>query len=154
VPNVEIAPQKGEPVSGPRVARIEVSKGGEFVHALGESGAIVYHFPTTLGSMYDPSPDGDWKVTGVQYDPPFRYDPTLFSDVPDSKPKAKLPPGPNSPVGVVWVQLSRNHVGIHGTADPELVGYAQSHGCVRLTNWDALKVASLVRPGTRVVFAE
>ena len=152
VPNVEPAPRKGEEVSGPTVARIEVSKGGEYVHALTDDGSILYHFPTTLGSEYDPSPDGDWKVTGVQYDPPFRYDPTLFSDVPDSKPKAKLPPGPNSPVGVVWIALSKEHVGIHGTPHPETIGHAESHGCVRLTNWDALRLAARVKKGVPVSF--
>ena len=102
--------------------------------------------------MYDPSPDGNWEVTAVARNPTFRYDPTLFSDVPDSKPKARLPPGPNSPVGTVWIALSKEHVGIHGTPSPETIGLASSHGCVRLTNWDAEKLADAVSPHIPVEF--
>jgi lipoprotein-anchoring transpeptidase ErfK/SrfK len=136
------------------VARIQVAKTGNYVHAFAADGTLLYHFPSTLGSKYDPSPNGKYKVTGVAWDPTFRYDPTLFSDVPDHKPKAKLPPGPNSPVGVVWVALSKEHVGIHGTPNPETIGFASSHGCVRLTNWDATRLARSTQQGTPVEFTE
>ena len=134
------------------IARIHVSKTGNYVQALASDGSIVFHFPSTLGSMYDPSPDGNWEVTAIARNPTFRYDPTLFSDVPDSKPKARLPPGPNSPVGTVWIALSREHVGIHGTPSPETIGLASSHGCVRLTNWDAEKLADAISPHVPVEF--
>jgi lipoprotein-anchoring transpeptidase ErfK/SrfK len=75
-----------------------------------------------------------------------------MAEVPDTKPTAKLKPGPNSPVGVVWMALSKPHYGIHGTSAPETIGYANSHGCVRLTNWDAERLASMVKPGTPVQF--
>ncbi|MEO8193315.1 MAG: L,D-transpeptidase [Gemmatimonadales bacterium] len=135
-----------------KIARIQISKKGNYVHALAADGTLLYHFPSTLGSRYDPSPDGHFRVTGIAWDPVFRYDPMLFSDVPDQKPKAKLPPGPNSPVGKVWIALSKEHVGIHGTPNPETIGYASSHGCVRLTNWDATRLARSTQPGTPVEF--
>jgi lipoprotein-anchoring transpeptidase ErfK/SrfK len=148
VPSVERTP---DPFQKP-VARIHISKSGNYVQALAADGSIVLHFPSTLGSMYDPSPDGSFEVTAVVRNPTFRYDPTLFSDVPDSKPKAKLPPGPNSPVGTVWIALSKEHVGIHGTPTPETIGLASSHGCVRLTNWDAEKLADAMSPHIPVEF--
>ena len=134
------------------IVRIHISKTGNYVQALAADGSIVFHFPSTLGSMYDPSPDGNWEVTSIARNPTFRYDPTLFSDVPDSKPKARLPPGPNSPVGTVWIALSKEHVGIHGTPSPETIGLASSHGCVRLTNWDAEKLADAISPHVPVEF--
>jgi len=135
-----------------RVARIRVSKSGNYVHAFATDGSLLYHFPSTLGSKYDPSPNGRFSVTGIAWDPVFRYDPKLFSDIPDHRPKARLPPGPNSPVGVVWIALSRDHVGIHGTPSPETIGFASSHGCVRLTNWDATRLARSAPKGTPVEF--
>lgn len=134
------------------VARIQISKQGNYVHAFAADGTIVFHFPSTLGSKYDPSPSGRFRVTGVAWDPVFRYDPTLFSDVPDRKPGAKLPPGPNSPVGKVWIALSKDHVGIHGTPNPETIGFASSHGCVRLTNWDATQLGKAIPNGIPVEF--
>lgn len=104
------------------------------------------------GSRHDPLPIGDWKVKGVAYNPPFAFDPELFWDVPDSADKQRLPPGPNGPVGVVWIDLDKEHYGIHGTPVPEAIGRSESHGCVRLTNWDAARLAMMVRPGTRVEF--
>jgi lipoprotein-anchoring transpeptidase ErfK/SrfK len=148
VPSVERPPDPLQKV----IARIHVSKTGNYVQALASDGSIVFHFPSTLGSMYDPSPDGNWEVTSIARNPTFRYDPTLFSDVPDSKPKARLPPGPNSPVGTVWIALSKEHVGIHGTPTPETIGLASSHGCVRLTNWDAEKLADAISPHVSVEF--
>jgi lipoprotein-anchoring transpeptidase ErfK/SrfK len=86
--------------------------------------------------------------------PTFHYNPDLFWDADPSHAEATLPPGPNSPVGVVWIDLSKEHYGIHGTPEPERIGHTLSHGCVRLTNWDAAEVAARVRPGTRVLFVE
>jgi lipoprotein-anchoring transpeptidase ErfK/SrfK len=151
VPNVR-DPTAASPTDTVIVARLIVSKQGFWTHAIDATGRIVYHFPSTLGAGYDPSPTGDFKVTDVSRDPAFHYQPKLFAEVPDTKPEAHLPPGPNSPVGVVWIALSKPHYGIHGTASPETIGYANSHGCVRLTNWDALKLAEVVEPGTPVQF--
>jgi lipoprotein-anchoring transpeptidase ErfK/SrfK len=135
-----------------RIARIQVAKSGNYVHAYAADGTLLYHFPSTLGSKYDPSPTGKYHVVGVEFNPAFHYDPTLFSDVPDTKPGARLPPGPNSPVGLVWIALSKEHIGIHGTPNPDTIGMASSHGCVRLTNWDALLLAHAIPTGTPVEF--
>lgn len=147
VPNVA---QESSPAGS--VAKIVISKKGYWLHALDASGNIIAHFPSTLGAGYDPSPTGDFHVTGVSHNPSFNYQPALMAEVPDTKPTAKLKPGPNSPVGVVWMQLSKPHYGIHGTAEPQTIGYANSHGCVRLTNWDAERLSSMIKSGTPVQF--
>lgn len=134
------------------IARIRVNKGGRYVNALAADGSIVFHFPTSVGSEYDPSPTGRYTVSAVQWHPVFHYSPQLYSDVPDSRPRATLPPGPNSPVGVVWIATSKDHVGIHGTPLPHTIGLAESHGCVRLANWDAARLAAAVKPGVVVEF--
>ena len=87
-------------------------------------------------------------------DPWFHYQPKLFHEVDDDEPEANLKPGPNSPVGVIWTALKKPHFGIHGTSDPDSIGYASSHGCVRLTNWDALEVGRRVAPGVPVEFLD
>ena len=116
------------------------------------SGRTVMYAPVTTGSQHDPLPIGEWKVNGVEFNPKFRYNPKLFWDADPSHSKATLPAGPNNPVGLVWIDISKPHYGIHGTPEPSTVGRTESHGCVRLTNWDALRLANLVKPGTRVVF--
>lgn len=136
------------------IVKVHVAKNGRYLHALAADGSIVYHFPTTVGSEYDPSPSGIYRVSGVQWHPVFHYDPSLYSDVPDSRPRATLKPGPNSPVGVVWIATSKEHVGIHGTPLPHTIGLASSHGCVRLTNWDAARLAAAVKPGVTIEFRQ
>jgi lipoprotein-anchoring transpeptidase ErfK/SrfK len=148
VPNVA----QISPPTGGGVAKLVISKKGYWTHAVDASGKVIAHFPSTLGAGYDPSPTGDFKVTGISRNPSFNYQPTLMAEVPDTKPTAKLKPGPNSPVGVVWMSLSKPHYGIHGTAHPETIGYANSHGCVRLTNWDAEELASMIKAGIPVQF--
>jgi len=159
VPNVEVEAVDGvasgaAPSSG--VAKLIVSKTGFWTHAVDSSGRVLYHFPSTLGSGYlsqaDESPTGGFKVTNISWNPAFHYQPKLFAEVSDTKPEARLPKGPNSPVGVVWMALSKPHFGIHGTSSPETIGYANSHGCVRLTNWDATELGHLISKGTPVVF--
>lgn len=114
-------------------------------------GTVIFHAPVTVGSENDPLPIGEWKINGVGRNPVFNYNPDLFWDADPSHAKAKIAPGPNNPVGVVWIDLSKEHYGIHGTPEPSRVGHTESHGCIRLTNWDALRVAELVKPGTKVV---
>jgi lipoprotein-anchoring transpeptidase ErfK/SrfK len=113
-------------------------------------GRILMHAPVTVGSTKDPLPVGDWKVTGVSWNPPFNYNPDLFWDADPAHAKAKIPPGPNNPVGVVWVDINKPHFGLHGTPEPSAIGRTESHGCIRLTNWDATKLARLVTVGTKV----
>jgi lipoprotein-anchoring transpeptidase ErfK/SrfK len=151
VPNVELD-GSALPQDTAIAARLIISKKKNWTHVVDSNGKIIYHFPSTLGAGYDPSPSGDFKVTDVSRDTPFRYQPKLFSEVPDTKPEALLPPGPNSPVGIVWISLSKKHYGIHGTSSPETIGYASSHGCVRLTNWDAQRLSQIVESGTPVSF--
>ena len=134
------------------VAELVISKDGFYLQALDANRQVLYHFPTTVGAGYDASPSGDLTVTATSYNPTFHYQPKLFADVDDSKPEANLPAGPNSPVGVVWMQLSKENFGIHGTAEPANIGYRTSHGCVRLTNWDALFLAQHIDKGTPVHF--
>jgi lipoprotein-anchoring transpeptidase ErfK/SrfK len=136
----------------PKVAKVVVSKGGGTLKAYDEGGKLVALFTVTSGSSHDPLPLGEWKVTGVSRNPPFHYNPDLFWDAKATDEKAKLPPGPNGPVGVVWIDLNEEHYGIHGTPEPQTIGRTQSHGCVRLTNWDAARLAQMVGPGTKVVF--
>lgn len=136
----------------PDVARIVVDESEKWLKAYDADGALVALFTVSTGSERDPLPIGDWGVNGVARNPPFAYDPELFWDVPDSDPDLQLPPGPNGPVGVVWIDLNKEHYGIHGTPAPETIGRAQSHGCVRLTNWDAARLAEMVSGATKVTF--
>lgn len=150
VPNVAGAGARAAPAG--RVARIIISRQGFYTQALDADGNILFHFPSTLGSGYDPSPTGEYHVTSIIRDPHFHYQPSLFHEVPDEDPEAMLNPGPNSPVGVVWIGLSKPHYGIHGTAEPQTIGYTSSHGCVRLTNWDARHLAEHAPRRTPVEF--
>lgn len=138
----------------PKAGRIVVDKSDKVLRVFGRDGKLAAQFSVTTGSTRDPLPIGSWKILGVATNPEFHYNPKLFWDVSDKKPQALLPPGPNSPVGVVWIDLSKPHYGIHGTPEPHLIGRTQSHGCVRLTNWDAARLALMVEPGTPVIFQE
>ena len=146
VPNVV------RPTATAGLARLIISKTGGHTEGVDSAGRVLFHFPSTLGSQYDPSPTGKFRVTEITRNPEFHYNPKLYADVPDTKPDAYFKPGPNSAVGVVWMSLSQPHYGIHGTPHPETIGYADSHGCVRLTNWDAEWLSERIRPGTRVEF--
>ncbi len=136
----------------PEVARIVVDESEGWLKGYDGDDRLVAMFTVTTGSEHDPLPIGDWQVKGVAYNPPFAFDPELFWDVPDSEQKQRLPPGPNGPVGVVWIDLTKEHYGIHGTPAPEAIGRSESHGCVRLTNWDAARLAQMVSGSTKVVF--
>jgi lipoprotein-anchoring transpeptidase ErfK/SrfK len=141
------------PLSGSRpVARLVVSRETSALSIEDAQGHIVFHAPVTTGSTHDPLPLGTWKVTGVQRMPAFHYNPALFWDADPAHAKARIAPGPNNPVGTVWIDITKEHYGIHGTPEPSRIGHVQSHGCVRLTNWDANRVALWVRPGTEVIF--
>lgn len=156
VPNVEpfdATHPRFAPPAKP-VALIAVHKRERYVQALAADGSIVFHFPTTVGSEYDPSPSGIYHVESVLWDPAFHYDPSLYSDVPDSRPRATLAAGPNSPVGMVWIATTKAHVGIHGTPLPFQIGLNNSHGCIRLTNWDAARLAAAVHPGVPIKFVK
>jgi lipoprotein-anchoring transpeptidase ErfK/SrfK len=131
---------------------VKVWKQQSVLQVVGADGAILLHAPVTSGSEVDPLPIGEWKVTGVARRPKFNYNPDLFWDSDPSHAKATINPGPNNPVGSVWIDIDKPHYGLHGTPEPSRIGKTESHGCVRLTNWDAERVAALVRPGTTVTF--
>jgi lipoprotein-anchoring transpeptidase ErfK/SrfK len=130
---------------------IRVSKRRTTVEAIDAAGAVIASYPATIGSVHDPLPIGKWKINGVQRDPTFHYNPDLFWDAEAGDKKVKLPAGPNNPVGVVWIDLSKPHYGIHGTPEPSAIGKTTSHGCIRLTNWDASELATIVTPGMPAV---
>lgn len=136
----------------PAGAKVVVDKSDEVLRVLDKDGKLVAQFMATMGSEHDPLPIGTWKILGPSYNPPFHYNPKLFWDAKGNAKAATLPPGPNGPVGVVWLDLSKPHYGIHGTPEPSTIGRAESHGCIRLTNWDAARLALMVKAGTPAVF--
>ena len=135
-------------------ASITVSKSTRLVQVLDAGGKPIANYPATIGSEHDPLPIGDWKVTKVEWNPTFYYNPDLFWNAGPKDSKATIKPGPRNPVGPVWIGLDKEHYGLHGTPDPGLVGHATSHGCVRLTNWDATELGQMVTPGMAVTFQE
>jgi lipoprotein-anchoring transpeptidase ErfK/SrfK len=137
-----------------KAAKVVVSRSQSTAQAFDESGKLIFHAPVTSGSVRDPLPLGNWTVTAVSRNPSFHYNPDLFWDADPSHSKAKIPPGPNNPVGLVWIDISREHYGLHGTPEPGKVGHTSSHGCVRLTNWDAVRLAAMVTKGTPVIFEQ
>lgn len=144
--------QLGVGSNQPAAAKVIVSKSKGTLKAFDSAGKLIAVYTATMGSARDPLPLGEWKILGVGRNPDFHYNPKLFWDVQDSAPDALLKPGPNSPVGVVWIDISKEHYGIHGTPNPEKIGRAESHGCVRLTNWDAARLAQMVSQKTQLLF--
>ncbi len=136
----------------PRAERIVVSKSRGTMKVYDSAEKLVAVYTATMGSKHDPLPLGEWKINGTSYNPKFNYNPDLFWDAKEGDKKAMLPPGPNGPVGVAWIDLSKPHYGIHGTPNPQTIGRAESHGCVRLTNWDVARLAQMVHAGTQVLF--
>ena len=136
----------------PKADKIVVSKAGKTLKAYDASGKLTAIFTVSTGSSRFPLPLGNWTIKGKAKNPPFAYDPELLGKADTSSGKQQLPPGPNSPVGVVWIDLSKDHYGIHGTPEPQTIGRAQSSGCVRLTNWDAARLAQMVSGSTKVEF--
>jgi lipoprotein-anchoring transpeptidase ErfK/SrfK len=137
-----------------KASRVVVSKSESTVTVFDDLGQVIAQYPCTSGSEHDPLPIGDWKITGVFKNPKFNYNPDLFWDAKPKDSKATIAPGPNNPVGLVWIDLSKEHYGIHGTPSPGQIGHTESHGCIRLTNWDALELAGMVEKGTLVSLTE
>ena len=137
----------------PKASKVMVSKAGRVLTVYDQEGKLMAQYPASTGSVHDPLPIGAWKVNGVARHPTYHYNPKLFWDAKTGDKKATVPAGPNNPVGVVWIDLSKPHYGIHGTPVPGTIGKTESHGCIRLTNWSALEVAGLVAPGTQVILA-
>lgn len=157
VPNIRTAPEVSAAAAAAPVAtaaKIVVSKRQASATAFDAAGAVIFYAPVTSGSRHDPLPIGNWLVNGVSRNPTFNYNPDLFWDADPAHTKTLLPPGANGPVGVVWIDITKEHYGLHGTPEPSQVGHSMSHGCVRLTNWDALTLAAMVKKGTPVIFVK
>jgi lipoprotein-anchoring transpeptidase ErfK/SrfK len=134
--------------------KVVVSRKASDLKVYDREGQIIFYAPVTSGSEHDSLPIGNWVVTSVVRNPTYNYNPDLFWDADPANTKAKIAAGPNNPVGVVWIGINVPHYGIHGTPEPREIGHSASHGCVRMTNWDATGVADLVKDGTPVVFEE
>jgi lipoprotein-anchoring transpeptidase ErfK/SrfK len=124
------------------------------VEALDSAGKVLFYATANVGGTHDPLPVGKWKVTDIQHNPWYYYNSDLFWAPENPNTKAKIPPGPNGPVGLVWIGISKQYYGLHGASDPGLIGRTYSDGCVRMTNWDALELAKLVVVGTPVIMQE
>lgn len=136
----------------PQGAKIVVDKSDGVLRVLDKGGKLVAQFQVTTGSEHDPLPLGNWKITVFDYNPKFHYNPALFWDAKKGDQKAMLPAGPNGPVGVAWLDLTKSHYGIHGTPEPRLIGRSESHGCVRMANWNVARLTLMVKPGVPVLF--
>jgi len=146
-PNVLVPPPE-------KAASVVVSKSRRALSVFDAAGRVLARYPATTGSEHDPLPIGKWKILGVARNPAFHYNPDLFWDANEMQEKAHIAPGPNNPVGVAWIDLSREHYGIHGTPEPSQIGKTESHGCIRLTNWDVSELSKMIAPGTPALFEE
>ncbi|WP_295810294.1 L,D-transpeptidase [uncultured Nitratireductor sp.] len=136
------------------VTRIVADKSAKQLRAYNEDGQLVSAYPATIGSSDTPSPTGTHTVARIALNPEYTYNPKLNFKQGNNDKVLTIPPGPNGPVGSVWIALSKPTYGIHGTPDPSKIGKTASHGCIRLTNWDAEELAKRVKPGVSVTFAE
>ena len=136
------------------ISRIEADKSNLQLRAFDEDGLLIATYPASIGSQRTPSPIGTHLVRNKAQNPAYTYDPDGSSQPGQTKGLLLLPPGPNGPVGNAWIGLSKRTYGIHGTAEPSQIGVSQSVGCIRLTNWDALELARLVKRGVEVTFIE
>lgn len=134
-----------------KVSRLDADKSRSRLIAYDKEGKIVLSYPTSIGSAEMPSPSGDVTVKGVARNPTYTYKPENMPEK-NIDEELTIPPGPNGPVGLVWIDLSKPTYGIHGTAEPAKIGKTSSHGCIRLTNWDALELAHAIEPGAHVRF--
>jgi lipoprotein-anchoring transpeptidase ErfK/SrfK len=138
--------------SQPRAAKVLVSNAARSMSVYDAAGKLLAQFPVTTGSQHDPLPIGEWKIVGAAYNPEYHFNPKLFWDAKRGDKAATLQPGPKGPVGIVWLSINKPHYGIHGTPQPQNIGRTESHGCIRLTNWDAGRLSLMVAPGTPAVF--
>ncbi|MEO6378531.1 MAG: L,D-transpeptidase, partial [Caulobacteraceae bacterium] len=141
------------PLTGVEVASVEVDRAARAVRAFGADGKLLASYPASVGSTEMPAPAGTWKVRAVAPRPVYYYDPSRLNfGRTAAKGKLKVAAGPNNPVGSTWIDLTKDTYGIHGTPDPETTGKHQSHGCVRLTNWDAAELGKIIKKGATVAF--
>ncbi|MCC0804869.1 L,D-transpeptidase family protein [Methylobacterium sp. W2] len=146
--------QKKDDTPKKDIARVEVDKVTRHVRGFGEDGTLRAYYPASIGSAEKPAPSGEAKVKGVAFAPVYTYNPKYAFKGVKTKKTFSIRPGPNNPVGIVWIDLSIPSYGIHGTPEPEKVGKTESHGCIRLTNWDARDLATRIERGAKVVFKD
>ena len=137
--------------TAPAAARVVVSESNHTVRACDANGGIIAQYAATMGGPHDPLPVGNWTIANIEHNPTFYWAPGHYWNADPSESKEKVAPGPNNPVGVVWMGLSKRHFGIHGTPDPGRIGHTESFGCIRLTNWDAEDLSHMVRRGTPAI---
>jgi lipoprotein-anchoring transpeptidase ErfK/SrfK len=148
VPNVAAAETLPTP------ERVVVDKSLSALQIVDASDRVLAQFPVTTGSAQFPLPIGEWKINGVARDPVWHFNPALIAGTKRGDRKAIIPAGPNNPVGVRWIDLSKEHYGIHGTAEPAKIGKSESNGCIRMTNWSVLALSKVVKPGMTAVLRE
>jgi len=136
------------------VERIVADKGHKQVRAYDGRGRLVVAYPATIGSAATPSPTGTHTVERIALNPEYTYNPRINFQQGNNTSVLRIPPGPNGPVGTVWIALSKPTYGIHGTPEPSKIGKTESNGCIRLTNWDAQELAKMVKKGVTVEFVE
>ena len=150
--SLEAVPPKKQRRADASVATIVVDKTARNVRAYDKDGKLIAFYPATIGSTEKPAPSGTFQVRRVAFNPDYHYDPKFAWKGVKAKERLTVKPGPNNPVGLVWIDLTAPSYGIHGTPDPDKIGKTESHGCIRLTNWDALDLAGMVHKGTVVKF--
>jgi lipoprotein-anchoring transpeptidase ErfK/SrfK len=143
----------GSPATG-KASQIVADKASKQVRAYDGAGKLLVAYPATIGSSDTPSPSGTHAVSRVAFDPNYTYNPKLNFQQGNNDRVLTIPPGPNGPVGSIWIALDKPTYGIHGTPDPSKIGKTESHGCVRLTNWDAAELAKMVSEGVTVEFID
>lgn len=149
-----VVPHVAPALTLPAAERIVVDKSDAALMLQDATGKVLAHFPVTTGSAQFPLPIGNWKVTGVARNPVWHYDPELIAGSKKTDQKAEIPAGPNNPVGTTWIGISKPHYGIHGTPNPTRISKSESNGCIRMTNWSAVAVARIAKPGMLVTLQE
>jgi lipoprotein-anchoring transpeptidase ErfK/SrfK len=150
--SVEVERPRQHEGAGGSAATVVVDKPAQEVRAYDKEGKLLAFYPATIGSQQKPAPSGVFKVRRVAWNPDYHYDPKFAWKGVKANRKLTLPPGPNNPVGLAWIDLTAPSYGIHGTPEPQNISKTESHGCIRLTNWDAVDLATMVHPGTVVKF--
>ena len=145
-----IVPAAGSDKAPAGTASIRIDKSEHVLHLFDKTGLPVAAFPISMGGASDPLPIGRMEIKNAAKNPVFTFNPALLKGTKKTDTKAIIPAGPNNPVGVYWLGLSKAHWGIHGTPEPERVGASESNGCIHLTNWDVLRVAQAVKIGFAV----
>jgi lipoprotein-anchoring transpeptidase ErfK/SrfK len=148
------AKERGSNADNPKAERVEVDKAARVVRAFGPQDKLIAFYPASIGSTEKPAPSGRFAVKAVSLNPTYRYNPDYAFKGQKTRSPVTVASGPKNPVGLVWIDLSAKSYGIHGTPTPQSVSKTESHGCIRLTNWDALALAKLVRKGTPVEFVD